>query len=286
MVEFGTSESLMSGASVAVGGKLYVAAYYGIARVDPATGQTDMLAGTAQAPSGECWPTNAVRGADARFCGVTQIASDGHYLYTGESSSAAYTLRRTSLADGATSTVVQSGYDYVNALTVGPGGQLFASVGQTVRVVDVANGSWETFASLDSSVQGIAADADTLWVSTYAGLKRLHLTTKAITNVPATQEARRVVSAGDYLYFTQGLNGSTVLRRLTKSDGAVVSVAGSGDGVREGVGTDAWLPYVYGLGVHGQAVFLGTSWTRKLLKVTSADPLPAAQQPEATTTLA
>lgn len=156
----GAAASFASPGGVAVlNGFAYVGTNGTIRKVNLATNQVTTLAGHATATG--C--TDAATGSTARFMGVADVVTDGYYLYT----ASCWSIRRTSLANGATSTVAPIG---VGRLTVGGDGKLYGTVGNEVVRVDPATGASTTLTRFVGA-DGIAitADASWLWVVTLNG---------------------------------------------------------------------------------------------------------------------
>jgi RHS repeat-associated protein len=244
---------------VVVGGYAYVNDTDAISKVQLSSGVTTILAGT---PGNQACSD----GAHPLFWATSDMATDGTYAYT---ISSVCGLRRTSLATGATTTLLSgstltSGFNHASGVTVGSDGNLYLTFNNSLwRFVP----STSTFTNIHTfpagtntnnpgDAFGVAADGN--WI--YAAVTRTDYTDSthccvvtarniyrvsydgATTNTLVTDpllNGQFLESAGDYLYAAT-TNG--VVRRYAKADGTWRDSAGSATrGYADGVGTDAWF---------------------------------------------
>ncbi|MBV9096438.1 MAG: fibronectin type III domain-containing protein, partial [Frankiaceae bacterium] len=244
---------------VVVGGYAYVNDTDAISKVQLSNGVTTILAGT---PGNQACSD----GAHPLFWATSDMATDGTYAYT---ISSACGLRRTSLATGATTTLLSantltSGFNHANGVTVGSDGNLYLTfnnalwrfVPSTSTFTNIHTFPAGTYTNSPGDAYGAAADGN--WI--YAVVTRTDYTDSSHCCVVTTRNIYRVSydgattntvvtdsllngqfleSAGDYLYAAT-TNG--VVRRYTKADGTWRDSAGSATrGYADGVGTDAWF---------------------------------------------
>ncbi|HZQ28304.1 MAG TPA: DUF6531 domain-containing protein, partial [Acidimicrobiales bacterium] len=288
------SFSVLKG-TVVLGTVAYTSSGTAIRRVDLSSGTVTTLAGAL----GSGAYADSQNPAAVRFYQITDVASDGTFVYT-VSSGAGQTsvVRRTSIATGATSTVYTD-YDLTH-LTVGPGGMLFvvasaesgccsSATGAIYKVDPMTGAKTDVVARTTGlTLYGIAADATTLWVakgvpSSY-DLVKVDPTTGTQTTVAAGVLAinAAVASSRDYVYASAG----TYVRRFAKADGTVANIAGtSGSGYVNATGTDAWFSTIQGLFTDGTNVWVADSGNHRLRKIVAGTPLPGAQSPNNTTTV-
>jgi YD repeat-containing protein len=298
---------LEPGAEVVVGGELYVDDYRAIRKVDLSSGQVSTLAG--QPSSYGCNNSTVPSQVTMEDTG---LATDGTSLY---SLCGGY-LRRTDIATGATSTVgdVGGGGGY---LTVGPDGAVYmtdGSAGTGVMRVDPATGAVTQYLAASAfggqCTYGIAADASDLWVAASGwdnpvwgeicsqgpwDLYEVPLgtaapTAKLVGNYASTQLGQdALVSAGSYLYADaglQGLDGSVDLARISKADGSVTFVAGSGSsGDQDGTGLDAWFGQLSGIASDGTGLWAADGANYEVRQVVASPGLPAGLAPTAAQTV-
>ncbi len=172
------------------------------------------------------------------------------------------------------------------------GGYLYLGGSYQILRVNSVTGATTTFANYSS--YAIAADASYLWVAETAtclnpcttDIKQLDRSTGALVNTfQATDRSsmtgdQQIVSAGSYLYAET--YGDTALERITKSDGTVVNIAGTGEsGSSDGTGTDAWFSSVSGLASDGTNLWAADSPNSRLVKVTAGTSLAQSQAPSA-----
>ncbi len=287
----GTSASFGSPAGgVVVGGYAYVGTSTAIRKVSLATGAVTTLAGDLSTSA--C--VDSADHTQVRLRNISALDTDGYYLYSlsDACSGAAVALRRTSLATGATSTIL-SNLSSAFRLTVGPGGTIYYIVGSWVYSVDPRTGVSTQIATLPDNGTAIAADANYLWVTSgHAGgvngpgasyLDRItvggtHTMTQIATAPETPLMATALVSTGDYLYgqvrIPNGTSYDLPVTRISKADGAYVVIAGSGNnGYVDGLGTAAQFTTIVGLASDGTnlwAVDNGNFRLRKLVQ--SAGP--------------
>src|SRR5205823_3024770 len=125
------------------------------------TGQVQTFAGSG---TGDCSTDNIDPAKVGDLSGY--LTNDGTYLYilstcvNGDTS-----LRRMSLATGATSTIIRMGCcgDGFASITVGPGNILYGANSVGVYKVDTINGSRTLIKALDLGQEWLAADTTALW---------------------------------------------------------------------------------------------------------------------------
>jgi RHS repeat-associated protein len=277
----GAAASFLSahGMSV-VGGYGYVFDYGYLRRVDLGTGVVQTVAGNGTIgcfDSGD--PLNAT------VDGVGPMASDGEDLYFLNRCGYGDTyLRRMSLTTGAIDTLFYRGYNQgPNALTIGPGGVLYAATGSAVERIDTVAKTATTVLNVPSPSPGVnvylnslAADGNFLWAVDFAStrLLRIDLTLGVVTEVSRAGVTGPLVSAGDYVYSAVG--SASQLRRFAKSDGSWVNVAGvASGGFMNGTGSEAWFGGIAGIDTDGEHLFVTD--TNRVRVVSPASPLSAAQ---------
>ena len=291
----GSASFTVTGGMVVVGAFGYVHENNYLRRIELATGQVSTFAGGG-APSPGWFCADAPTGAQSAFGPAASLATDGYYLYTlgrCQSSSNNFSLRRTSLATGATSTVL-AGSSYTGALAVGPGGEVYVALGLSVLRVNVANGTTSTFASLSGSAASMTADATALWVidnNTNHGVYKVPFATATPALVTSSYDVSGALatSAGDYLYLGAYDNGvrDASIRRMTKATGALTRVAGAtATGYVDGTGTDAWFGTMSALASDGQRLWVADAGNRRIRVVNVGQALPAVQPPHVQQTVA
>ena len=293
-----------------VGGYLYVDDGQAIRKVDLSDGQVSTLAGTPGT-------SGCTDGSDPTLVTMDEraLATDGVALYSlCFSNNGSYLLRRTDIATGATATLANLGYWWNGQLTVGPGGTVYVTTSQGggVEAVDPSTGAVTSVLSYSEingqCTSGIAADAVDLWVVA-SGYQGSHCATSGaeLYEVPLADPSSfrsvstglaanveevgqgQLVSAGAYLYTDVGLEGlanGADLARISKSDGSLGIVAGSGSsGWKDGTGLDAWFGSVAGLASDGTNIWASDGANYDLREVSGASALPAGLAPTATGTV-
>lgn len=251
----------MQGA-VAVGTNIYAGTTGSLRRLSLATGET------ARIGPGSWWYywtldcVDSASYADVQFRQLSDVASDGHYIYGISDCQFQYPrISRTNIVSGATSTVANiAGADH---LTFGPDGFLYVSTGpsHTILKLDPTTGVTSTFATITGSAHAVAADTDAIFAIINTG------TTKQIQRFPLTGGAPTVLataadlslgvltSAGEDLW-AAGFGG-TMLRRIVKSSGAMTDVAGTGQqGYADGVGNAAVFSNITGIATDGNQLWV------------------------------
>ncbi|MDQ1683759.1 MAG: hypothetical protein QOC82_496 [Frankiaceae bacterium] len=291
---------------VVAGGFGYVANQDRISRVDLSSGATTVLAGLA----GTTGCTDSAIGSSARINNPTDMATDGHYAYTIDSSCG---LRRISLATGATQTLA-SGLSADGYLTLGADGNVYLTANNgvntwitrynpatgvlTARLFTFPAG---TYSNSPGYAYGITSDANWLYVAdtrndwtdanhcctfaTYTIFKVAYdATTSSVLTTDNAMAFRSLESAGGYIY---GTSNTGAVRRYSKSDGSWRNIAGAGtNGSADGVGSDAWFQN----GAQDLAADGTNLWAvdggNLLRKLAPTSPLPSGQQPAVNTATA
>ncbi|MDQ1292543.1 MAG: hypothetical protein QG608_423 [Actinomycetota bacterium] len=291
----GTAASFASGSGLTVVGHYgYVADGGYLRRVDLDTGAVTTVAGT-----GVSGATDNQNPLAASLSPRDHLASDGTFLYWSDSYYYGYAvaLRRMSLATGAISTLSTTalGKEFGD-LTVGPGGRLYAAIGNRVVSIDSVTGAQVDVVTLPSSypeqyprVNALAADSQSLWATARASCPNSQSGCSALFRIDpaagtatavATQTTSRnttpaplqyeapLVSAGDYLY--AGSNDGGVIR-FAKTTHAVRDVRLAGAGPMAGTVTTN----ITGIGVYDNALYLMDSSRLKLFRLSEALPIGA-----------
>jgi YD repeat-containing protein len=247
---------------VTVGGYGYVLAIGALDRIDLHTGAVTTLAGDGSAWQG-FGSTNSSNPADVTFPAQSPLATDGSFIYSaGRDDYCSYSVRRTSISTGATSTLTTSDLPSIDGLTVGPDGYIYTTSGgacfgdqgsymsgaNDIYRIDPVTGTTTLFTTDTQAVAdfGITADSQYLWVtgqpqncsfscpSDNQTLNRISLATGASTvfdsNVGSDQSPsygsyNAITSAGDYLYTDD--TSSSEVRVYDKNTGLFTVIAGS-----------------------------------------------------------
>ncbi|NHC47648.1 colicin D domain-containing protein [Motilibacter aurantiacus] len=249
-------------ALVTVKDAMYVATTYAISRVQASTGETSVLVG--QRPqSRPCFIKDSAVAAEVQFCGILELTTDGHYLYTLEYSASnasaieatpRVVLRRVDLASGATSTIPALNFEVafreMTGLTVGPGGFLYAASAGRLLKIDPMNAAIEELtAPINGTVLDLAADEEALWLlvqrpwTSDRQIRRFDLRTQELTDATGWLNGESlpayIASAGAYLYTAGALvrpknpDGTLdyskepqyPLARMAKADGSLLNIA-------------------------------------------------------------
>jgi RHS repeat-associated protein len=283
------------GGVVVVGNYAYVATAGSIRKVDltpgPTYGDVSILAGDAIAIA--CVASNDP--TLVRFgSSPGGIDSDGTYLYMADSDCGK--IWRTAIVGGATSIASSlGGATGYNSVTYAPNGYLYTVGGASILKVNPVDGTTITYATI--AAYAITSDPTYLWATykfschtpCYTKLRRYELLTGGIQDFEAPNAGSmtgdyQLVSAGDFLYAEN--YGDTIVERITKTDGTVVNVAGTGAaGYQDpGTGTDAWFSKVTGLGSDGTNLWAADSGNFRLREIVSDSALPSSLSPNTTTT--
>ena len=265
------------------GGHAYVGTVGAIRRVNLATQETTILAGSAS--SGSC--INATDAAAVRFGRIIDVTTDGTYIYSvGECPAPYYRqVRRTSIATGATSTVVNFQVGLAEKITFGPDRKLYLGTGSSyVYRIDPITGAVSTLATVSGNVYAVAADANYVWaaVAAVAGnrIDRISVADGTVTSFVTTDAVgvHALASAGDYLYAARHENlGYGFIRRYRKSDGSRVDPAGTSfASYADGTGTDAWFADIRGIATDGTTLWIADSANHRLRRAVQGK-LPDAQ---------
>jgi RHS repeat-associated protein len=277
------------GGVVVVGGYAYVGTSGAIRKADLSSGSVTTLAGSAT----QTGCTDSTTPANVRFNQITDLATDGTNLYSAVYCSSSYSVRKTVIATGSTSTVAQVyGAQY---LTYGPDGYLYvtgAGVTSSLQRVDPTTGATSTFLSLGDNGYAITSDSTYLWVAGWGSsgyhIFRVTIADKTMWTLAAGNAdlgMNALQSTGDYLY--GAARTGTLIRRYTKATGAFVNVAGAGAaGYADGTGTDAWVSSVTGIASDGTNLWLADSGNKRFREAVAGTALPSNQDPAATTTVA
>jgi hypothetical protein len=221
-------------AAVVSGGYIYVDdAGHSIQKIDLATGESSDLVDPTHVYYGGCvW--EGASGATAQLNNVGHLATDGHYLYVADGCG----LTRVSLATGATARFALRGYA-PTGVTVGPDGNIYATVGQQVFKIDPVSGVAGPFADFGSGhiEYGLTSDADSLYVSDYyvvSGehrIARVSLADGSVSTLVSDPALGfgNLQSIGDYIYlggYEPSLQADSILRAVNKSNATIYDIAG------------------------------------------------------------
>ena len=282
--------------------------HHALRRVDLATGAVTTLAGSINSYCTDSTTPSAV----GFGTGSVHLATDGQYLYSTCGTYGGgwnYSLRRTSLATGATTSFGSFPTGDVAGLVLAPDGYLYATQGATVYRFDRVTGARTVFATVPVSVAymvgALDADAAALWATAYdstssawSKVVRISLADGTATTVlpttPGITTLKGIASSGSFLYVTKTDNSA--LMRLSKADGALAIVAGNGSpGFADGIEFDAWFDNPGPLASDGAALWIGDQGNKRLRKATPGAPRPSSPpapagtvdlNPAAVTTLA
>jgi len=272
----------------------YVATTGSIRKVNLQTGQVSTLTGSATATG--C--TYSPDPAQVRLDTPHDLSSDGSYLYT----RCGNDVVKISLASGEASKIVTLSAGNYGGLTYAADGYLYVGMCcGSLRQVHPVNGTVTTIdlggLSSDYSAQGLASDAQYLWIAqkwTFSnGSAVLDRVTLPIVGQPQVQRftysasvfgTGQLVSTGNYLYMTSFAD--TELLRITKADGKIVKAAGTPDaGFADGTGTDAWFAGITGVASDGTRLWVADSGNHRLRKLEAEPPLPSSLSPNASSSV-
>jgi RHS repeat-associated protein len=267
---------------VVVGGYAYVGTATTIRKVSLSSAVVTTLSGS-RTTSGCIDSSDPTQ---VRIQVVIDLATDGHYLYSlsGGCSGADIWLRRTSLATGATSTILSSGLVHAFHLTVGPGGIVYYMIDDQVYSLNPLTGATAFIATASYNGYSIAADDNYLWVGAWSGssssaIDRIALASgHAVTVLVAATDRRfgasSLVSTGDYLYGSITVPGGSsydnVVARISKTDGSYVVIAGSdtgASGYADGIGNAALFSFIDGLASDGTNIWVADDSNFRLRKL-------------------
>lgn len=301
----GSSASFTAPQGVAVvGGYAYVADAGRIRKVNLSTAAVSTVAGT-----GSSGCTDSSNPLTADVTPGSSLVSDGSALFwvqgctSGQSQTS---VRKMDLTSGAVTTLTTV-YEVWSSLTLGGDGKLYSGANNTVDRIDPTTGSVTTgVATLPAasgcswpSLGGIAADASSLWVVAEGycsgggqpqAVYQVDPSSGTVTLLPGSSVSAaylsligpRIVSTANYLYSS---NGARVVR-VTKSDGSVVSVAGSGSGgFLDGTGAEGWLSYVGGIDTDGTNIWITDQGNARFRELSAASALTDRQPPAWTNTV-
>lgn len=287
-------------ASVAVGGFTYVGTTYGIRKVDTRSGEVTTLAGSKT----ETGFVDSSNPSLVRFYGIGDLTTDGTYLYSlSYGPYSVPTVRRTSLATGATSTIYND-YD-LTGLTYGPGNVLYVVKNQpyvtwysdaysSIFRLDPLTGQKTDLVPQEINVNtyGITSDATSVWAvrslggQTYSPRRLVRIDPSngattivadatyneqgMITNVVGSGS---IVSTGDYIYnaVPDSNNEQSSIRRFSKATGAHVDIAGGATrGYADGIGAVAKFDRIGQLASDGVSLWVADWGNSRLRRVVAA----------------
>jgi RHS repeat-associated protein len=272
----GTAASFADmGGTVVVGGFSYVATAGSIRKVNLTTGAVTTLAGHPTA-------TGCVDSTDASqvrfYWRVGGLSTDGYYLY----SSSPCGLRRTSLQNGATSTIAADVVGAEDATFVG--GYLYTASGTVIYKVNPNSNQYTQFATVPGNAISITSDSTDLWVVVqelgycsgppcWYNVLRIPLNGGAQSTFSSHVTGdRAIMSAGTYLYTTlrgesSGTNNVALLR-YDKTDASNVTVAGtSASAFQDAVGPVARFGAITGIATDGTSLWIADSGNHRLRRV-------------------
>ena len=291
-----------TGQPVVTGGFAYVANATDseITQVNLSTGAQSILAGTGTPAA--CGSPSSSLPRQSAFIGLTgYAATDGYYLYATESCTTAYNrtyvaITRTNLTGPhAGDTSVLWEYDTssftptLTGLTLGSDGNLYSQVYgpvSGVAQISTTTGAVVADASPLSGLKSIQAVGPTLYMLTTTGTATSLYTmpvggsTATLLATPAAiADGVAFVVAGSYSYVFNAADSQ--LFRVDLANGfTTLSIAGAGQGLSDGTGTDAWFSYVRGLASDGTNLWVVDS--SGLRELSPGTPLSQAQQPSPT----
>jgi RHS repeat-associated protein len=257
--ETGTSASFRTMGGVAiVGGFAYVGTHGAIRKVDLETKEVTTFVG--HPTEMDC--RDSLLRADVRFSQITDVTTDGYYLYTTSTCSiSSYWVRRTSLQTGATSLVAS--VKYAKHITFGPDGFLYTTGGQGLNRVDPSNGTVQLFHWFNSDAGAIASDDQYLYVardkSNDRMIERIALdgtVTKIADNDDITVSA--LASAGNFLYVGYRYG----IRVYFKGLGGWINILGVPEvsGFQDGTGPNARMGVATGIASDGKHLWIADGY--------------------------
>jgi YD repeat-containing protein len=231
-----------------------------------------------------------------------------------------WVLRRTSIATGATSTIVSSGLGFLTGqLALGGDGNLYMTTSYGggapgVLQVNLSTDAVSTYVAASAfpapsgdtaeyTEGSITADSGDLWVTanlitvshgTNVGWGLYEIPTGTSSPSATLVDAYgsevgqyALVSAGSYLYAdAKSYGGSVLVDQISKATGALLLSAGSGDtGNQDGVGMNAWFGSVASLAFDGTNVWVADVTNGSVRKIAPGSPLPSGQSPTANQTV-
>lgn len=283
-----------------VGGSAYFGASGYIRKVDLASGAVSSVVG-----NGSFSLADNTNPLNARVCNPIALTDDGSsLLFIDQCGMLDLYVRKMSLVSGAVTTLVTR-TDVTNmysGLTTGPGGAVYASSNSlspaVVVRIDPVTGARTQVATLPTwsgnTRTWLAADSTALWVATdgctatsvCGAIFKVDPASGSVTHVATGLGllSQTLVSAGSYLYTATAPSAPGIsvagaqLKRITKSDGSVRLIAGSGvSGYQNGDGAEAWFSGISGLDTNGSALWVADRGNHRIRKIVSGAPLPAVQ---------
>jgi RHS repeat-associated protein len=281
---YGINASLNTPHGVAyVNGAVYIGGADAISKIDLATGRVTILGG--QPGTQGC--TDASTGSGATTQAIRDLTSDGHYLYSTSSCG----VRRTSLDNGATSTVYAANTNNPSpqGVAVGPDGNLYVAFDNPygnvslLQINPITGASTSVYSDAVASNQlyGVAADATTVYFIEYGNpvccttqwwLESYVPATKAHTNIaaiPALAPGSNLEAVGSTLY-TAASNGQALIT-LDKATGAASTLAGGGSAPagQDGVGGQAGFSAITDVTSDGTRLYVTDAGSDNLLREVS-----------------
>ena len=294
-----------------LGGYAYVGTLDTVSKVDLSTGATTILAGT-PGTSGFCTPHDASSGTTVVTCNITDLTSDGTFLYLIDGSDHSH-VRRVDPTTGATSTIAQvaggSSGGGLHGIGVGPDGALYVVAGSLNNTVssylvkiDPTSGAATTLFTFPAPefATGLAVDSQAIYVLTttqYANctptcptyqIEKLSLANPSSDTLLVRDEAlngtQNLLVAGGYLYTGVRLTDTggrsftrAGLRAYDKSTGAAHDLAGSPTNARgDGIGTEAAFGAIDDIASDGTRLLVADGYPSNSLREVLAVKDPAA----------
>jgi len=278
----GTSASFARPRAITkVGSFGYVATDGSIRKMNLTTAVVTTLAGSATQMTSM---TDSTDPTQVRFCTIGDITTDDYYLYTTNSCVTWGPIRRTSIATGATSSIVSvSGVSYI---VMGPDGYLYGAGGTntTVYKIDPVSGTFSTFTTFTGSASALAADGTDLYVKwqnvNTPTISKVAFATGAqstfLTGTPA--DVQGLTSAGGILYGAGANSSGQAVWGYDKGIASWYVIAGlrNNSGYIDAIFTDARFNYVAGLVVDGTNLWI-TDRDNYRIRKAELGMLPAQQ---------
>ena len=269
---------------VVVGDTAYVAQPDAIRAIDLATGAVTTFAGT----PGTTGCVDSTDPEQTTLVVKRGLVTDGAYLYTLNQCQGSYsdqTLRRTSLATGATTSIAKVLYG-ARDLAFGPDGLIYVVATLTrIDSVDPVTGAVVEDAvatgyyyGANIWVEGITADASGLWVIADPAspgppdqIDHIGLPDGTRTTVGTGDYlGDSITSVGDYVYVSSSSRSAVV--RFSKSDGSMTHVAGpaypySSTGYVDGLGTKARFAKIQAMASDGIRILVADETNHRIRSV-------------------